>query len=136
MTKTGKYLEDLRSKSQAELNEELVAAKKELARLLAIQDEQSAFDDFARVTHEHEQIPGRPGPYDDKLMHFVLIKNEQAVVKRYETQDARPTYTYPMQTLRIGDCAMVNCPWELYLVFGQIIKARTKAPPRTCSSIR
>jgi hypothetical protein len=107
--------------------QQYVAAKKELARLLAIQDEQSAFDDFARVTHEHEQIPGRPGPYDDKLMHFVLIKNEQAVVKRYETQDARPTYTYPMQTLRIGDCAMVNCPWELYLVFGQIIKARTKA---------
>ena len=33
MTKTGKYLEDLRSKSQAELNEELVAAKKELFNL-------------------------------------------------------------------------------------------------------
>ena len=105
-----------------------VAAQKELARLLAIQGEQEAFEDFARVTHENEKIPGRPGPYDNKLMHFVLIKNQQAIVKRYETQDETPTFTYPMQTLRIGDIAMVNCPWELYLVFGQIIKARTKAP--------
>ena len=104
-----------------------VAAKKELERLLSIQGEQEAFDDFARVTHENEKIPGRPGPYDNKLMHFVLIKNEPAILKRYEIQNEHPTYSYPMQTLRIGDCAMVNCPWELYLVFGQIIKARSKA---------
>ncbi len=107
--------------------QQYVASKKELARLLAIQGEQEAFDDFARVTHENEKIPGRPGPYDNKLMHFVLIKNEQAVISRFETQNDQPTYSYPMQTLRIGDCAMVNCPWELYLLFGQIIKARSKA---------
>ena len=107
--------------------QQYLASKKELARLLAIQGEQDAFDDFARVTHEREKIPCRPGPYDDKLMHFVLIKNEQAVIERYESQNEHPTYSYPMQTLRIGDCAMVNCPWELYLLFGQIIKARTKA---------
>ena len=86
-----------------------------------------AFLDFCKETHANEAIPNRPGPYDSKLHHFVLIQNEKAVIKRYETQDANPNFEFDMQTLRLGDSAMVNCPFELYLVFGQIIKARSAA---------
>ncbi|MDD4540472.1 MAG: neutral/alkaline non-lysosomal ceramidase N-terminal domain-containing protein [Lentisphaeria bacterium] len=104
-----------------------VKAKAEIARLTAIMPEYDAFLAFCKETHDNEAIPGRPGPYDSKLHHFVLIQNAKAVVKRYETQDTTPHFSYDMQTLRIGDCAMVNVPFELYLVFGQIIKARSLA---------
>ncbi len=102
-------------------------AKEKLAQLQASMPEYDAFLDFCRETHANETIPNRPGPYDSKLHHFVLIQNEKAVVKRYEMQDANPNFEFDMQTLRIGDSAIVNCPFELYLVFAQIIKARSAA---------
>lgn len=103
-----------------------VAAKAELARLTAIQPVEAAFEDFCAETHANEKIDG-PGPYDSKLHHFVLIKNQQAVITRYEDQDAEPMLTFSMNVARIGDIAIANNPFELYLYFGQIIKARSKA---------
>jgi hypothetical protein len=103
-----------------------VAAKAELARLTAIQPEAEAFEDFCAETHANEKIDG-PGPYDSKLHHFVLIKNEQAVITRYENQDAEPNLTFHMNVIRLGDIAIANNPFELYLYYGQIIKARSKA---------
>ena len=102
-------------------------AKEKIEQLLATMPEYEAFLDFCRETHENEAIPNQHGPYDSKLHHFVLIQNEKAVIKRYEMQDANANFEFDMQTLRIGDSAMVNCPFELYLVFGQIIKARSAA---------
>ncbi len=102
-------------------------AKEELAELVKIMPEREAFDDFCRELHENEKIPGRPGPYDNKEHHFVQIQNRKAVVARWESQDETPNYSFDMNALRIGDCAMVSCPFELYLVFGQIIKARSLA---------
>ena len=109
------------------LYEEYVAAKEELERLLAIQGEEDAFKDFCDVTHANEKIPGRPGPYDDKLMHFVQIKNAKAVINRYEDQDATPNISFRMNVVRIGDVVFADNPFELYLYYGQIIKARSKA---------
>ncbi|MPN10696.1 hypothetical protein SDC9_157993 [bioreactor metagenome] len=102
-------------------------AKEELAELSKVMPERAAFDDFCRELHENEKIPGRPGPYDNKEHHFVQIQNRKAVVKRWEAQDKEPVYSYEMNVVRIGDSAMVSCPFELYLVFGQIIKARSPA---------
>ncbi len=101
-------------------------AKAELERLLAIQSEKDAFDDFCADTHASEKIDG-PGPYDNKLMHFVQIKNAQAVVTRYENQDEPPNYIFDMNVVRLGDIAIANNPFELYLYYGQNIKARSKA---------
>ena len=103
-----------------------VAAKAELARLTAIQPDAESFEDFCAETHANEKIDG-PGPYDSKLHHFVLIKNEQAVITRYENQDAEPNLTFHMNVIRLGDIAIANNPFELYLYYGQIIKARSKA---------
>ena len=55
MTKTGKYLEDLRSKSQAELNEELVAAKKELFNL-RFQNATNQLDNTSRIKDVRSNI--------------------------------------------------------------------------------
>ena len=37
------------------------------------------FSRFCQEVEANEKIPGRPGPYDSKLHHFVLIQNNKAV---------------------------------------------------------
>ena len=101
-------------------------AKAELARLEAIMPEQEAFKAFCDETHANEKLDG-PGPYDSKLHHFVLIKNEQAVIRRYEQQDETPNISFQMNVIRLGDIAIADNPFELYLYYGQNIKARSKA---------
>ena len=54
--KTTKYVEDLRTKSIAELNEELVAAKKELFNL-RFQNATNQLDNTSRIK-EYCQNPG------------------------------------------------------------------------------
>ena len=102
------------------------AAKAELARLLAIRCEDDAHAEFCARTHAAEKLGG-PGPYDDKTDHYVCIKNEQAVITRYESQDEVPTISFDMLVARIGDVAIANNPFELYLYYGQNIKARSHA---------
>ena len=103
-----------------------LAAQAEIKRLEAIQPENPAFEAFCAETHANEKIDGH-GPYDSKLHHFVLIKNAQAVVERYKIQDAEPTMSFNLNAVRIGDAVVVNSPFELYLYYGQIIKARSRA---------
>ena len=53
--KTSKYVEDLRNKSVAELNEELVAAKKELFNL-RFQNATNQLDNTARIKEVRKNI--------------------------------------------------------------------------------
>ena len=57
----------------------------------------------------------------------MLIKNAQAVITRYENQDETPNLIFDMNVIRLGNIAMANNPFELYLYYGQNIKARSKA---------
>ena len=103
-----------------------VAAKAEVARLTAIMPEKEAFKAFCDETHANEKLDG-PGPYDSKLHHFVLIQNAKAVITRYEDQDAEPNISFNMNVIRLGDIAIADNPFELYLYYGQNIKARPKS---------
>ncbi len=102
-------------------------AAAELAALLAKQDERSAFEEFSAQVSSNERIPGRSGPYDDKEHHFVQIRNRRAVVERFESQDRAPVYEFELYAVRIGRVAVATNPFELYLVHGQAIKARSRA---------
>lgn len=53
--KINKYVEDLRNKSEAELNEELVAAKKELFNL-RFQNATNQLDNTARIKEVRKNI--------------------------------------------------------------------------------
>jgi large subunit ribosomal protein L29 len=55
MTKNNKYLEDLRGKSSSELQEELVAAKKELFNL-RFQNATNQLDNTARIRDVRRNI--------------------------------------------------------------------------------
>jgi hypothetical protein len=104
-----------------------VEAKIRLAQLESIRDEAGAYRDFCAEVVRNEKLPGRPGPYDSKLHHFVLIQNNRAVVARYESQNATPSFEFEMHAVRLGDAAFVTNPFELYLDFGHQIKARSTA---------
>lgn len=106
--------------------QDYVKATAELERLTSILPEKEAFIEFCNETHANERKDG-PGPYDDKKHHFSLIKIEKAVLARYADQDENPTLYFPMNVVRMGDVAFATNPFELYLYFGQIIKARSKA---------
>ena len=108
-------------------HDEYILAKGEMARLEAIQSSAEAFRAFCDEVHANEKIAGRPGPYDDKKRHFVQIRNHEAVVKRYEEQDREPDITTELQVVRLGDTVFASNPFELFLEFGQRIKARSRA---------
>jgi len=106
---------------------EYLEAKKQLHQLEAAMPEEEAFRQFCMEVECNEKIPGRPGPYDSKLHHFVLIQNNKAVVARYLDQNARPSLEVELHTLRLGKVVFVTNPFELFLDFGQQIKARSVA---------
>lgn len=101
-------------------------AKAEVERLCAIMPEDEAYKAFCDELHAKEKLDG-PGPYDSKLHHFVLIQNAKAVIARYENQDASPELFFDMNVVRLGNIAIASNPFELYLVYGQNIKARSHA---------
>ncbi len=63
--KTTKYVEDLRSKSAAELNEELVAAKKELFNL-RFQNATNQLDNTSRIREVRRNIARIQGVITEK----------------------------------------------------------------------
>ena len=107
--------------------QDYIDAKKKLTELEAVLPEDEAYRQFCEEVRCNEKIAGRPGPYDSKLHHFVLIQNNKAVIARYETQDAQPEFELEMHVVRLGDVVFATNPFELYLDFGQQIKARSQA---------
>lgn len=105
---------------------DFMAATAELERLTKIMPEDKSFEEFCAEVRANEKLDG-PGPYDSKLHHFVLIKNAKAVVRRYEEQDQAPDLHFDMHVVRLGDAVIASNPFELYLYYGQNIKARSHA---------
>ncbi|MCX6895361.1 MAG: hypothetical protein NTZ16_07695, partial [Verrucomicrobia bacterium] len=111
--------------------EEYQAACAEVKRLTkSFADEATAskelFAQFVADTHAGEKRQPH-GPFDNKELDFVLLENAQAVTKRHGAQDATPTFSMELHALRLGDCAFVTNPFELFLDYGQMILARSRA---------
>ncbi len=107
--------------------QDYIEAQKKLTELEAVLTEDQAYRQFCEDVSRNENITGRPGPYDSKLHHFVLIQNNRAAVARYESQNAQPDFDLEMHILRLGRIVFVTSPFELYLEFGHQIKARSAA---------
>ena len=105
---------------------QVAAAKKELEELQRKWPGTSAWDDFLAQVHANEK-KGGPGPYDSKLHPYAVMDVDKAVLKRAAEQDEVKDLTIEMHVTRIGDVAFVTCPFELYLAYGQVIKARSAA---------
>jgi len=89
--------------------------------------QEAAFAAFCSEADVNARIRGRPGPYDSKQHPFALMRNAEAVSDRYNDQQQQREFEMELHTIRIGDYAFVACPFELFLAFGQCIKARSPA---------
>jgi hypothetical protein len=111
-----------RASRQDFLNSEI-----QLKKLTAAIPEDEAYRQFCDEVVRNEKIPARPGPYDSKLHHFVLIQNAKAIINRYHEQDKQPELDMELHVLRLGNTVFASNPFELYLDFGHRIKARSAA---------
>ena len=106
--------------------QEVAAAKKAMEEFNRKWPGESALQDFVAQVHTNE-AKGGPGPYDSKLHPYAVMRVNEAVLNRAAEQDTVKELTFEMNVTRIGDVAFVTCPFELYLAYGQIIKARSAA---------
>jgi hypothetical protein len=107
--------------------EETIKAEKEIKKLTAAMDEKEAFADFNAEVKRNEKIVGKPGPYDSKLHHFVLIKNTESIINRALERNKVPAMEMELHVLRVGEIVFCTNPFELFLDYGLRIKARSKA---------
>jgi hypothetical protein len=110
---------------------EYARAVSELASLVAREpadprSSDSAYARFVKKIREREKLPV-PGPYDDKNDDFVLMRNLEAMVKRFHVQRREPRYMAELHVLRMGDAALSTSPFELYVDYGLRIRARSPA---------
>ncbi|MEI6876779.1 MAG: hypothetical protein WCL50_16810, partial [Spirochaetota bacterium] len=103
----------------------------ELAALVAREpaDErapESAYSRFVKKTREREKLRV-PGPFDDKNDDFVLMRNLEAVIRRFEVQRVDPKIAIEVHILRIGDTVLSTSPFELYVDYAMRIRARSPA---------
>jgi len=111
--------------------DEYAQAAVELAALVAREPADptspgSAYARFVQKTRDRERLP-LPGPFDDKNDDFVLIRNLEAVVQRFQLQRTEPQYAAELHVLRLGDTAISTSPFELYLDYGLRIRSRSPA---------
>ena len=86
----------------------------------------SAYARFVSKTRQREKLPV-PGPFDDKNDDFVLMRNLEAVVQRFQLQQRDAEYQAELHVMRIGDTALATSPFELYLDYGLRIRSRSPA---------
>ena len=84
------------------------------------------FAKFVAVTRAAEGRQAH-GPFDNKELEFVKLENAKAVIDRYGIQERAPNFAMELHAVRLGDCAFVTNPFELYLDYGQMIQARSRA---------
>jgi hypothetical protein len=111
--------------------EEYKAACDEVKRLTAgypdfLSASRTLFAEFVKDTHDGEKRQPH-GPFDNKDLNFVQLENAQAVIKRFEEQDGLPPFSMELHAVRLGECAFVTNPFELYLDYGQAIIAQSRA---------
>ncbi len=103
------------------------AASEKMERLEKEKDSGTAYREFCDEVKRNENIKDRPGPYDNKLHHFVDIRRNEAIIKRYEEQRKNPFVEIEFHCLRLGQAAFATNPFELFLEYGQRIKSRSIA---------
>lgn len=76
---------------------------------------------------EHERVAVDPQDHTAVSRRNMMLRRNKRVMDRYQGQDAEPTYATPVHVLRLGDIAMATNPFELFLDYGERLKARSPA---------
>ncbi|MFP4502152.1 MAG: hypothetical protein ACLFTT_14215 [Candidatus Hydrogenedentota bacterium] len=84
--------------------------------------EQEAAEARAEVDRLTAEGSPKPGSRDQ-----AMLRRAKGVVDRFAQQDETPGYAMDLHAIRLADVAIVTNPFELYLEYGEQIKARSKA---------
>ena len=60
-------------------------------------------------------------------MDFVILRNHEALIRHFESQDRHPTYPVELHVVRVDDAVFATNPFELFLDYGQQMKSRSRA---------
>lgn len=89
------------------------------ARKVTDEEAAKAGAEEARLTASGDPAPGSGDA--------AQLRRAREVLQRYREQGDAPTYVMDSHVVRLGDIAMATNPFELYLDYGQQIKARSRA---------
>ncbi|HHX42036.1 MAG TPA: hypothetical protein GX715_18935 [Armatimonadetes bacterium] len=76
-------------------------------------------------TYERQQVP--EGNVAGFSRRFRMLNRYRRVMERYRSQGEQPTFAVETHLVRVGDVGFATNPFELFLDFGERIKARSKA---------
>lgn len=80
-------------------------------------------DAIEKIDRFIEKNRGRTISFEDNAKMHVY----SGIISRYEVQKTRESFTEDIHVIRFGDIAIVTCPFELFLDFGNRIRARSLA---------
>lgn len=106
--------------------EDVEAAKQQNAEFLKNRTQEDLWNDYLAEVDHYAKDESRL-PYDSKLHPYSVMSVNDAIILRENEQKETPVRTVLSHIVRIGDVAFASNPFELYLCYGQIIKARSKA---------
>src|SRR5690606_27535549 len=66
------------------------------------------------------------GPWDNKESDFGRLRPAEMMLEKYKNPD-EPFYPIELHSIRLGDVAFANNPFELYVNYGFQITAKSKA---------
>jgi hypothetical protein len=73
------------------------------------------------------ELRAKPRWYGPATGAFRRMRWNEGVAERFQQQEASPTRSTEVHTIRLGDIAFATNPYEYYLDYGIHIKARSKA---------
>lgn len=88
-------------------------------------DPGTAWNRFLAEIQANEQIK-EYGPWDNKESDFGRLRPAEMILDKYKNP-GNPFYRITMNTIRLGDVAFANNPFELYVNYGLQITAKSKA---------
>ncbi len=86
----------------------------------------TSWNRFLKEIKDNEQIQPY-GPWDSKTSDYGWLRPMEIVVQLYEDKQRADVYDFELHVLRIGDIAIANNPFELFVDYGFAITARSKA---------
>lgn len=90
-------------------------------RTVSESEYQAAKQQFEKIVKKYPNIDEID--YDDKVNAHIPA----GVIKRFELQSLTKTYSAPVHIVRLGDASLVTNPFELFIEYGNIMRARIKS---------
>ncbi len=97
------YVEELELPARKVIDEEVAAAREEIARLT------------------------KDGPPQPTTSQAGTVRRMNRLLERHRSQGDAPVYSMDLHVIRLGDIAIATNPFELYLEYGSRMKARSRA---------